>query len=319
MPRTLLPVFKAPLETKEPLEDFSWIKHDKEDYDLAKLALDSIPGSREYLKNYTFNKYVSSMPFSDPLGVSLLSKFGDHHSGSSVTILAWSYKAALNNWDSFVYKIKESYALNDYNQKQLTEADILTYNTPYALRVAFNLTYSDDEITHMVCDLKEEIQQNKEAKKLQEKKGYIESRIGILIHHYEYPDRWFDYINGSRLFGSPETITYEMMGRMTIMYPDYPSHIEKVIAAYKANATYLRYRDSSTHSESSALQDHAIELKYKIFEAPNITEEQIAERLLNDPYYASMIKRVTETRGKWSSLPVPLTDLYKSDPYEGHY
>jgi hypothetical protein len=319
MPRTLLPVFKAPPATKEPLEDFSWIKHDKEDYELAKLALDTTPGSRDYLKNYTFNKYVSSMPFSDPVGFSLLSNFGDHHSGSSVTILAWSYKAALNNWDSFVYKTKEAYALNDYNRTQLTEADLLTYRTPDALRAAFNLTYNNVEITQMVDDLKDEIQKNKEAKKIREKKEYLDARIDILIHHYEHPNRWFDSVNGSSLFGSPENITHEMLEHMTQLYPDYLSHVIKVNDAYKAHVSYLRYRNNVSRSEALALQDHMIELKYKIFESPNITEQQIADRLLKDPYYADIIKRVIETRGKWSSVPLSLTGLYNSDPYEGHY
>jgi len=319
--RTLLPVFKISygVEQKEPLEDFSWIKHDKEDYELAKLALDTTPGSRDYLKNYTFNKYVSSMPFSDPVGLSLLSKFGDHHSGSSVTILAWSYKSALNDWDSFVYKTKEYYALKDYKEKQLNEADLLTYRTPDALRAAFNLRYTDTEITQMVRDLKEEIQQNKEAKKLQEKKEYLDSRIDILIHHYEHPSRWFDSVNGSSLFGSPENITHEMLEHMTELYPDYLSHVIKVNDAYKAHVSYLRYRDNVSRSEAVALQDHVIQLKYKMFEAPNITQEQIAERIVKDPSYADMIKRVTETRGKWSTVPVTPSGLYKSDPYEGHY
>ena len=58
---TLLPVFEQfkltqDLSAEEP-ETFAWLHDDERaDFEKARAGLDSIPGSREYLKNYTFQK-----------------------------------------------------------------------------------------------------------------------------------------------------------------------------------------------------------------------------------------------------------------------
>jgi hypothetical protein len=130
MSRTLLPVFRvwkssAGIESIELPETFHWIPANaRRDYELARMALDTIPGSREYLKSYSSPDKV---PFMDAMGTKLLNEFGDHHSGSSAIGLAYSYKMALNDWDGFVLNTKRRYARAEYIKTQLTSDDIYTY------------------------------------------------------------------------------------------------------------------------------------------------------------------------------------------------
>jgi hypothetical protein len=130
MPRTLLAVFKqwkssAGVENIEVKETFHWIPDGaRREYELARAALDAIPGSRDYLRTYSS---PDKMPFMDSVGTKLLDEFGSHHSGSSAIALAYSYKKALNDWDGFVLDTKRHYAKLEYNKLQLDHDDIYNY------------------------------------------------------------------------------------------------------------------------------------------------------------------------------------------------
>lgn len=130
MPRTLLPVFKqwkssAGVENIEVNETFHWIPANaRRDYEMARAALDAIPGSRDYLRMYSS---PDKMPFMDSMGTKLLDEFGGHHSGSSAIALAYSYKNILNDWNGFVLDTKRHYARLEYNKLQLDYDDIYTY------------------------------------------------------------------------------------------------------------------------------------------------------------------------------------------------
>jgi hypothetical protein len=269
MARTLLPIFNKfkltqALDLKEEPETFQWMKPSiRSDLEQAKAALDSLPGSREYLKNYAHDK--ETMPFSDPIGVSLLWKFGDHHSGASASILAWTYKKLLNDWDTFVYVNKEAYAKTLYKSRQLTEDDISAFITQEAsssyklprtierIKEDYNLTASTDEVHLMLKDLADELQSHRVLKKLRAEQERLHSRLDVLRHHYLNPTRWLDGAYGSSLFGSPEDITHEMIEHMTRVYPDYPYHLKKVIAAHKAQVAYLASRKDLMPSEVAGL------------------------------------------------------------------
>ena len=128
---SLLPTFEQfkfsqGVYVKEPPETFDWMEqNERSDYEVAKVAL-SQPGMREYLKSYTYN-HGSEIPFGDNTGFTLLTSFGDHHSGSSATYLAWNYRYALNDWDAFVSLKKTARAKAVYNSKQLHKKHLEEY------------------------------------------------------------------------------------------------------------------------------------------------------------------------------------------------
>jgi hypothetical protein len=227
------------------------------DYIEARDALDRIPGSRIFLKQYTHSE--DSMPFCDSIGSNILASFGNHHSGSSATRLGWNYKFLLNNWDAFVENSKECYAREDYDAIQILENDTWPYfnaktrysllSNPYQpdsqnglkaevdyeieqLRQNFNIPYDNDKISAMLDELIEEISCERAINSQKESEDRFKANLGILKHHYKFPCRWKDTPSGSSLFGSPYNITDKMICEMEKEYPDYREHIEKIRSSF---------------------------------------------------------------------------------------
>jgi hypothetical protein len=105
----------------------------------------------------------------------------------------------------------------------------------------------------MLKELADEFQSDRELKKHKMEQERLQSRLDVLRHHYLNPTRWLDGAYGSSLFGSPEDITQEMIEHMTHVYPDYPYHLKKVIAAHKAQVAYLASRKDLMPSEVAGL------------------------------------------------------------------
>jgi hypothetical protein len=253
--RTLLPVWDVykqglNLDVKEPLENFDWMGEDsdKNEYLGAKAALDSTPGSREYLKDYPeARRGISS--FHDSFGFKLLCKFGSHHSGASVVCLARMYQRLLNDWDGFVLAQKTRMARAAYLAKQLEMSDLWRYSNTRTMlsadkvnpillneyREKYKVSYDDSTMIQMLDALIDE----KAADRLEEQnkvaREVLEGRIQVLDHHYEHPSRWNDSPSGSALFGSPRNITEEMFVEMEKKYPNYRAHIAAVIKASSKN------------------------------------------------------------------------------------
>ena len=253
MSRTLLPLFNVfktlvDIYKKEEPETFEWLPTDiRRDYDLAKNALDNIPGSREWLKAHTYEE-DDGLPFCTPMGEQIMTAFGPHHSGSTATRLGWNYKALLNDWDSFVVKSKESLAREEYDKQQLTSTDIQSFlrlnykGTPISsllvdtrdnlvkkeverLRAFFNIHHDYETTYTMLVELGEEKSKDAVAQEEQARRKHFETRISILKHHYMHPSRWNDTDYGSSLFGSINNITEEMIIEMEQFHPNYRSHL----------------------------------------------------------------------------------------------
>jgi hypothetical protein len=254
MPRTLLPIFSAfksilDCYKKEEPETFEWLPDKiRGDYDMAKEALDRIPGSREWLKAYTYNEELDILPFCNPMGEKIMVAFGSHHSGASATHLGWNYHTLLKDWDSFVLNSKEYLALEIYETQQLTFTDIkdfmnLHYNKlPLAsyltatregllkreverLKDCFNIHHDYETTYTMLVELGEEKEEMLRVQKKAASREEFEERIRILEHHYKYPSRWDDSEMGSSLFGSMSKITAEMMAEMERRHPGYSDHL----------------------------------------------------------------------------------------------
>ena len=279
MPRTLLPVFNKyalskGLDIQEEPETFNWMKkQDQYDLEMAKAALDNLPGSREWLKDYTFVEGESAHPFCNGFGPRLLSDFGIHHSGASATRLAWNYKGILNNWNGFVYMVKHSYLKDEYKARQLTKTDIATYGKSIqGMKEAFKLPYDDDTTRAMLSDLEAEILAEEWARMDKAKADKLAARINVLKHHYAFPDRWFDGPGGSALAGSPDDISSEVMTEMTKIYSDYPSHIKLVLEAFKVHVLYHTNCKDLTPSEAAELDAYASIAKSRLFDPPKLVE-----------------------------------------------
>jgi len=246
--RTLLPPWSkyqinSDLKKKEAPETFEWISDPeiRYDYYLAKAALDSLPGSREYLKTYACDEPGES--FCDPIGLPLLEAFGSHHSGASVTLLAWTYKFLLNNWDDFVLNTKTGLARRIYDQKQITDEEISNYISSlegfshkmsylHDLQEQYKLPYALETIKDMLDMVVEEREKDQLERLEKEKKRIFEGRLGVLKHHYNHPSRWKDCSNGSTLFGSPFNVTEQMIQVMERTYADYRQHIRSIQDAH---------------------------------------------------------------------------------------
>jgi hypothetical protein len=163
--RTLLPIFEQfkltqDLSAEEP-ETFAWLQEERDDFERARAGLDSIPGSREYLKNYTFEK-KETIPFSDRCDI--LVSFGNDHSAHTSTQLAWNYKYLLNDWAGFVYENKEHYARKLYDAQQLSDVDLIPFVNGTGSRSAavasiikkFNLSFEPNKVYEMLSALAKE-------------------------------------------------------------------------------------------------------------------------------------------------------------------
>jgi hypothetical protein len=120
-----------------------------------------------------------------------------------------------------------------YNELQLQPKDISDFlgaREGYRdLRSRYDLPYDVDTVWKMVRDLHIEhrLETKEEIKRLRQE--HFDGRIGVLKHHYKFPSRWKDSVNGSYLFGHPSNITEEMFVAMEKIYPDYREHIKQQV------------------------------------------------------------------------------------------
>jgi len=251
MSHTLLPPWSLYKENigvyaKEEPETFHWIPYDRRDYEAARDALDSTPGAREWLKNY--EKPADGFSFSDPFGYALLCKFGDWHSGASVTFIAHQYQRLLNDWGGFVLAIKERHARKMYDANQMTSAEITDFiRTCEAYEeeghhAVFNrlcATYNIDPSQGRASIISTFYDVLAEQKVEDEKLAYLEELrrfnedIETLEFIYAHPQRWYDHgrsLLRCSLFGSITNITDDMFAEMEARHPGYKVHIDGIIA-----------------------------------------------------------------------------------------
>jgi hypothetical protein len=262
MPRTLLPVFAKTCYdiTEEPKENFSFLPDDmRYKYEDFRSALDSVPGSREYLMNYV--KPEGGSTFYDDIGNQIMSAAGSHHSGASVVALGWQYKNLLNDWNGWVKGAKEHYAKKEYTNLQLerpqtwpfahalaekecaslyydseavAKADKKILSVIVELKGSLSLPYEPEEIVSMMTDLVAEFEDEATRAEVARAKEHYESRIEVLEHHDKFPDRWNDFGKGSlksHLFGSIHGITSGMYETMETRRPGYKQRIQAIIAS----------------------------------------------------------------------------------------
>jgi len=126
------------LMKKEDPETFDWMSEDNAFfYNDARAALDATPGSREFLR---------SLKPEDPHRGSIVDAVQDKlsplHSGASLSSLMGCYRAALKDWDGWVFAVKHDRLLRQYKEKQI---DFISLNTFYCHLVYTGTPVNNDE------------------------------------------------------------------------------------------------------------------------------------------------------------------------------
>jgi len=287
------------VETKEPMETFDWILDSSFAYELktAKLGMDSIEGSREFIKAYVPPLDMKSDPKMDKI----LCAMGDHHSGASSSSIMNTYRYLLNNWDMFVERTKDREQRKIYDAQQIHYSDYDEYLAAYKLsltsleeevkfyelcslfRRKFDVLYSNEEMTAILTKVRDEERKAGMAKMEDADKRRFQDDIDMLTFLYRSPIRWFDYKGGISPFSV--NVTSKHIERMTELYPDYEDHYTTVKTALN-EWNYLSA--ISAKRPTSAF--------FRTFTRPYVTQEDMDRLTLLHPDYAEHIKKITETR-----------------------
>lgn len=271
---------EAGVNKKEPMETFTWLSEPYREFEDCREALEKTPGSKEWLKTYTFNKKVEILPFSNPIAHSFTQHMSSCHSGHSMTSLLWEYKYALNNWDAWVHAKKRYKALQDYLRTQipLNEVYAMLYHcSKWLEKDGLGAEGSEAKLKEQcakyaypftsVSSLKKVldfIYADLKALEAERMKEGDERRhrdlIGSLEFLYENPSRWFDGPEGCSLSPvHPSRVSTRAMDEMETKYPGYKDHIDKVLKAMRLfrNEPYLYYQQRGAQI-SAFMQAHGV-------------------------------------------------------------
>jgi hypothetical protein len=112
------------LSRKEEPETFGWMSEENVFfYNDARAALDATPGSREFLRSLKPEE-SSRGPISD----AVQEKMSPMHSGASMSCLIGCYRAALRDWDGWVFASKKDRLLCEYKQKQIDFTSLIIFH-----------------------------------------------------------------------------------------------------------------------------------------------------------------------------------------------
>ena len=195
----------------------------------ARAGLDSLEGSREWLKNYIAPK--GRLSYFDGIGPAIMRSFGSYHSGASGSFVGWKYKYLLNNWEEFVKKTKLQEARDAYYDRQITWSEVREYarKTDFTeFRAKYPNNYTDDEIVELLLSLSSEYYEKHVSEQAEEQERRFQDKLGVLEFLYEHPTRWDDYEGGCRLFGLPSYISERMFVEMEKKIPGYRAHIDAI-------------------------------------------------------------------------------------------
>ena len=241
------------VNNKEPLENFDWMpsESDKFYYTDLRKVLDSVEGSREWLKNYVAEK--KKMSYSCDMGQKVLLAMDRSHSGASSSSLLSYYRYALKEWDTFVLKTKERVALKAYKEQQIPlwkvrslidkckiwfdtdEQEMRSFLEKMLLTECAKLCLAGMDMPDIRATLLF-IEKDLEAIQLEDNKKMAEEEhhclMGCIEFLYEAPIRWFDTPSGCSLKPvHPTNITKRAIAEMEAKFPGYDKHIENVLVA----------------------------------------------------------------------------------------
>jgi hypothetical protein len=277
------------VEEKEEFETFGWMVDTSLATDLttAKEGLKSIEGGAEFLKTH-----IRSLDgLVQPMMVNIYISFGPHHSGASSSLLANTYKSLLNDWDGFVLatKDREKRKVSRYDERQIDYADSEEFlasakkgGASHAVlcdtfRAKFNARYDNERLLEIMKALRVEENHDFVVKSKERAEKRLLDDIDTLTFLYKCPIRWF-------LKPYEVVLSSVHIEKMCAIYPDYEEHFETVMIAL----TEWEKRPSPESKPSAIF--------FEVFDAPDITPEQIEAMTKFHPDYAQHIERIKETR-----------------------
>jgi hypothetical protein len=232
------------LDKKEDPEDFAWMSDDdKFFYTDMRAALDATPGSREFLRS--LKPEDSSR---GPIVDAVMDKMSSSHSGASMSSLIGCYRAALKDWDGWVFAVKRDRLLREYKEKQI---DFISLNafychlvyvgTPVAddegLKAAMEkarVTFSDGEkpvevawddgVLEAVVTLLDELRVMREEEEAKWKAKRLREEVEYLEWNLKHPSRWFWTKDRHPRY----SIRDDEMAEMERLHPGYRRHIDLV-------------------------------------------------------------------------------------------
>jgi len=230
------------LDKKEDPEDFAWMSDDdKFFYTDMRAALDATPGSREFLRSIQ-PEDSHRVPISD----AIQDKMSPLHRGASSSALVGSYRAALRDWDAWVFSTKRSTIMRKYKAEQMDFYSLIAFFNVLKFSVSSeekyqealqtrSITFSDGEnpvavswengdALAILSTILAEQQAQKAEEDEQWRKRRFQQGIEYLEFNFKAPCRWF----WSGESHPQYSITQEEMAEMEKRHPGYRTHIDLV-------------------------------------------------------------------------------------------
>lgn len=233
------------LTKKEDPETFTWMTAEQTFfYNDMRNALDATPGSREFLR--------SLKPEDSHRGSimdSVEDKLSPSHSGASSSSLLGCYRAALKDWDGWVFACKKDKFLREYKAKQIDFISLIIFQNylvyvdrPVTDEEGFKaamerakVTFSDGEkpvevawddgaalktVTILLDELRD-IQAEDDA---MWKARRLKQQVEYLEWNLKHPSRWFWSEDRHPRY----SIRPDEMAEMERLHPGYRRHIDLV-------------------------------------------------------------------------------------------
>jgi len=233
------------LSRKEEPETFGWMLGDNAFfYNDARAALDACPGSREFLRSLKPEE-SSRGAISD----AVQDKMSPMHSGASMSCLIACYRAALRDWDSWVFATKKDRLLKEYNAKQIDLISLMIFHnhlvcigTPVSDDEGFkaamekaHVIFSDGEkpvdvawdggaALRIVTTLLDELRAMREEEDAKWKAKRLRERVEYLEWNFKHPSRWFWPGEQHPRY----CIRPDEMAEMERLHPGYRRHIDLI-------------------------------------------------------------------------------------------
>jgi len=218
----LLPVWDdSQTFTKEAPETFDWLPRYQDTYENMREVLNKNPSFRDWLT------CVKEVDYEAPELKGILSSLSPSHSGTSAWGLVLDYHTILRDWDGWVHSMKKMFAREIYDNTQLSLSEV--NGLLYSLERTASASASAAETMKAVKAVRDSHIREGIARQKELEKKMFQDRLEVLEHHYKYPDRWTDCVQGSALCGDPSYVSEEHIHAMLDKYPDYRIHLTQVI------------------------------------------------------------------------------------------
>jgi len=233
------------LTKKEEPETFDWMSEENAFfYKDARAALDATPGSREFLRSLKPEESSRG-----PIVDAVMDKMSGSHSGASISSLIGCYRAALKDWDGWVFAAKKDRLLRQYREKQIDFTSLMIFQnlllyigTPVSndeglkaamekARVVFSdgekavkVAWDDGAALRTVVAVLEDLRVMREEEEAKWNARRLKQEVEYLEWNYKNPSRWF----WSKERHPRYSIKPDEMAEMERLHPGYRRHMDLI-------------------------------------------------------------------------------------------